>query len=298
MGLPGHLPQGDEVIPHHLPGEAVVLHEAQLIAVHHGIILLMFQQHPHHRGLGHDGVDAVRHPPVLRQLQQVLMETGAVIGPDVQHPLLHMFRREHAGIDRQIAAFGMATQPHLPSGILLCNALGVFQRFFLGRDLRHTGHLKVLFPPRQSVIRSPEGEIQRPIPGLNGQRRELLPLPHIQMVHEAVQPHVSKALRGRHFPQHLRNRRRHQNAHVNGFSRRKAGEKGLRRQAQGHALPLAGGGDDPLEIHKGKLRQNQIIHFIQRGLGQGQIPSPVQIIQQVRHVRYSFPCLFVLFPSV
>lgn len=48
VGLAGHLPQCHKMVSHNLPGKAVVLEKPQLVAVHHGIGLLMLQQHPHH----------------------------------------------------------------------------------------------------------------------------------------------------------------------------------------------------------------------------------------------------------
>ena len=111
----------------------------------------------------------------------------------------------------------------------------------------------------------------------------MLALAHIQMVHKAIQLHVSEAAGIRHFPQHLRNGPRHQDAHINFLSLRKLGEKGLRCLPQHHALSLIRAGNDILEIHKGQLRQDQIIHFIEGRLIQGQVSPPIQVIQQICH---------------
>ena len=99
------------------------------------------------------------------------------------------------------------------------------------------------------------------------------------MVHKTVQLHIAKAPGIRHLSQHIRNGVRHQDTHVDLLPLGEFRKKGLRRLPQVYALPRAGGGDDVLEIHKGQLRENQIVHLVEGGLFQRQVPSPVQIIQ-------------------
>ena len=217
---------------------------------------------------------------------------SSVVGPDGLDAPLDRRRAEHPGVHRQVPPLGVAPQPDTAAGVLPRHVPEVVQRLLLGGHLRHTGQLKVLLPPGQGVVRAPEGEIHQSVPGLDGQRRELLPPPHVQVVHEAVEPHLPEAAGGGHLFQHLRNGRGHQHPHVNGLPLREAGEEGLRRLRQGHALPLPGGGDDPLKVHKGQLRQNQVVHLVKGGLGQGQIPPPVQIVHQVRHGAPPRSCCF------
>ena len=294
VGLPAHLPQGDEVIPQHLPGKAVVLQEAKLVAVHHRVVLLVLQQHPHYGGLGHDGVDPLRNTLVLRQVQQVRVEAGAVVGPDGDDALLDALRTEHTGIHRQITALGMAAQPNLLPRELFCHGRYILRGFFLSGDLRHAGQFKVLFPAGQGIIGPPEGEVQCPVSGLDGKRGELLALAHIQPIHKAVQLHIAETPGIRHFPQHIRYGPGYQHAHVDLLPLREAGEEPLRRVPQGNAVPFAGTGNDVFEVHKGQLRQDQIVYLIEGRLLQGQISPPIQIIQQIRHESPPYPIIVIL----
>lgn len=74
-----------------------MLHQPLLRAVHHLVILLMLQQHPHHRALGHDGYNALRHPAVLRQVQKIIVKAGAVVGPNGLNAPLDGGGGEYAG---------------------------------------------------------------------------------------------------------------------------------------------------------------------------------------------------------
>ena len=116
-----------------------MLHEAQLVAVHHRIVLFVLQQHPHHGGLGYDGINALCDALVLRQVQQVRMKTRAVVGPDGNNASLHALRAEYAGIYCQITALGVSSQPQLFSGELPCHIPDIIQRLLLGGHLRHAG---------------------------------------------------------------------------------------------------------------------------------------------------------------
>ena len=263
-----------------------MLHKALLAAVHHGIVLLVLQQHPYHGGFGYDGVDTLRQPDMPGQRQNILVKAGAVIGPDGGDPPLHRRGTEHPRPHCQIAALGMAAQPQLDPGVLMGHGLRVCHCHFLSRDLPHTTQIEILFPPCQRIVGAPEGEVDGAIPALCRQRRELLRLHRVQMVHKAVELHVPEPGRGCRPAQQLRDLIGHQNAHVDGPTFR-FGKIRLRRLPQGHGPPLAGAGDDAAEVHEGQLRQDQVIHFVKRILRQHQIPPPVQIIQNIRHSRPS-----------
>ena len=180
-------------------------------------------------------------------------------------------------------------QPELAPRVLPGRRLDVGQGLFLGRDLRHTGHLQILPPAGQGVVGAPEGEVHRPVPGLRGQGRELLPLGRVHLVQKAAQLHPAKPPGGRHPLQHLRDLIRDQDPQIDLLPFWIAGEKGLCRRLQRHRPALARRGQDAPEIHIAQLRQDQIVHFIKRGLGHRQIPPPVQIVQEIRHGPPSSP---------
>ena len=263
-----------------------MLHEALLAAVYHGVVLLVLQQHPYHGGFRHNGVDTLRQPDMPGLRQNIVMKAGAVIGPDGGDPPLHRRGTEHPRPHCQIAALGMAAQPQLDPGVLMGHGLRVCHCHFLSRDLPHTTQIEILFPPCQRIVGAPEGEVDGAIPALCRQRRELLRLHRVQMVHKAVELHVPEPGRGCRPAQQLWDLIGHQNAHVDGPTFR-FGKIRLRRLPQGHGPPLAGAGDDAAEVHEGQLRQDQVIHFVKRILRQRQIPPPVQIIQNIRHSRPS-----------
>ena len=78
----------------------------------------MLQQHPHHRGLGDDGIDPLLQAAVLGKIQQILVKARAVVGPHRGDPPLHRCRAEHPRVHRQVPTLGVAAQPQLPPGIL------------------------------------------------------------------------------------------------------------------------------------------------------------------------------------
>ena len=127
-----------------------------------------------------------------------------------------------------------------------------------------------------------------------GQTLELLAPLGVQPVHKAVELHVPKPAGGSHFPQHVRNGVRHHNAHVDLLPLREAGEKSLCRCPQRYAFPCARRRHNAAEVHKGDLRQNEIVHFIERVLLQRQVPPPVEIVDCVGHCIAPFMCCFVL----
>ena len=172
----------------------------------------------------------------------------------------------------------MAAQLQLDPGVLMGHGLRVCHCHFLSRDLPHTTQIEILFPPCQRIVGAPEGEVDGAIPALCRQRRELLRLHRVQMVHKAVELHVPEPGRGCRPAQQLRDLIGHQNAHVDGPAFR-FGKIRLRRLPQGHGPPLAGAGDDAAEVQIAQLREQQIVHFVKGPLGKRDIAAPVQIIQ-------------------
>ena len=177
-----------------------MLHQALLAAVHHGVVLLMLQQHSHHRGLGYDGVDAVLQPPVLRQGQYIVPEARPIVGPDRTDAPLYRRRGKYPGPHCQIAALGVSAQPQLQPGTQPRHFLCVRHRLFLRRDLCHAAQVKILLPARQRIVCSPEGKIGRSVSAEDGQRRELLRPLRVQMLPVATQLHIPEPRRFRHAP--------------------------------------------------------------------------------------------------
>ena len=242
----------------------------------------MLQQHPYYGGPGDNGVNPLLQPDVLRQREDLIVKAGAVIGPDGADPPLHRQRAEHACPYRQISALGVSPQPQLHAGILAGHGLRIFHGLFLGWDFPHAAEIEVLLPSCQRVVRSPKREVQRPIAADNGQRRELLCLLRVQMIHKAAELHIPEPGCRRHAAQHLRDLIWHQHAHIDG-SALSFCKVGRSRFAQRHRRTRARFGNDAAEIHKRKLRQNQIIHFVEGISGKGQIAAPIQIVQEICH---------------
>ena len=208
-----------------------VLLQALLPAVYHLIVLIVFQQHADDGVLRDKRVDAVFQVPERGGFQQVVGEAGAIVVIDRLNPLHHVAWRMDGGEYRQIAALGMAAQPQLDPGVLMGHGLRVCHCHFLSGDLPHTAQIEILFPPCQRIVGTPEGEVDGAIPALCRQRRELLRLHRVQMVHKAVELHVPEPGRGCRPAQQLRNLIGHQNAHVDGPAFR-FGKIRLRRPAQ------------------------------------------------------------------
>ena len=139
--------------------------------------------------------------------------------------------------------------------------------------------MEILLPPGQSIVGAPEGTVYSPIPGLYSHSRELLGIVRIQTVYKAAKAHAPEPGQLRHLAQHIRNLIGYQDSHINPFPCRKLLQIPFGRLLQYDSRALARSRHNPIEIHKGQLRQNQIVHFIERRLLERQIPPPVQIIQ-------------------
>ena len=214
-----------------------------------------------------------------------MVEAGAVVGPDPLDAPLDGGRTEYGGIHRQVAALGVSPQAQLSPRQLLCRLPDILHRHGLSRDLGHASHVQIFLPTGQGIVRPPEGHVQPPIPCVHRQGGELLRPVIIQPVGKAVQLHVPEPGTRGHFPQHQRDVRRHQHAHVDTLRLAVALEKRLRRPVQRHAALLSRRGHDAAEIQKGKLRQDQIVHLVERSLRQRQVSPPIQIIQKICHIR-------------
>ena len=104
--LPGQEGQGAA-----LPGEAVVLHQAGGRALDHLAQAVAFQQQADHGGIRHHGDALGLDALVALAAAHLLPEAGAVVGPDPFDPILHRRRSHGRGIDRQVAALGVAAHP-------------------------------------------------------------------------------------------------------------------------------------------------------------------------------------------
>ena len=227
-------------------------------------------------------MDAALQPGVLGGLQHRAVEAGPVVAPHGADPPLDGQGHEDAAVNGEIPALGVAAQHQLPPGILRRHGLHIRHRLLLGGDLRLAAQEEVLLPPGDGVVRPPEGEVDTAVPQLDRHGGELLRLPHVQVVLEAVDLHLPEAGALRHFLQQRRDLVRHQHAHAH-VPALMAPEEGLRRRVERHALPLSGSRHDPREVHEGELRQDQVVHLVEGGLGQGQVPPPVEIIQNIGH---------------
>ena len=101
------------VIAHDTPGIRVMLQESLLIAVNHLIFFFMLQQHSHNGSLGDIGVHPFFQAQILRRLQQISGEAGAVI---VVHRL-YLGQEQLwcmcCRINGQVSALGMTAHQHM-----------------------------------------------------------------------------------------------------------------------------------------------------------------------------------------
>ena len=161
-----------------------MLEQAGLIAAHHGVVLLVVQKHPHHRGLGYKGVYPPPHRLIARLIHGPGAEAGAVVVVDRQQAVGRPAGRRR--VDRQIPAFGVPAQTQgaapPPQGVGQ-----VLRRRPLGGHRRLVAHVEVLFPPHQGAVRPPVGDKPGPVSGVDGEGGELLLRPCVQVAHPVQQ---------------------------------------------------------------------------------------------------------------
>ena len=152
-----HLLYRQEMGAFYLPGVGIVLHDTHAFAANDNKRLLMLQQHPNHRGLGDVGLNPGHDGIVARVADHVLGKAGAVVVVDRQNPLAYHGRASGGGKHRQIAALGVARNPH--GGSMGQRRLpDVLLRQPLGGNGLLEGHVEVLFPAHERVVRAPVGK--------------------------------------------------------------------------------------------------------------------------------------------
>ena len=120
----------------------------------------MLQQHPHHRGLGHEGPHPGQDGPVARVPEHGAVEAGAVVVVDGQNALLKLRLGLGSGVDRQIAALGVACQIN-GSRVDPGEGLEIPERLLLSGDLGLEAHVEVFLPAGDGQVGAPVGDDRR-----------------------------------------------------------------------------------------------------------------------------------------
>ena len=156
----------------------------------------------------------------------------------------------------------------------------VFRRIFLRGNFRCEGHVEVLLPADDRVVRAAEGDIGAAVRQKHRHSGKLRLRFFVDPIHIAEQAHIGKARGLCRMLYQNGNLIGHENTHV-GF--RVGGKIGAGRVKERHLLRLKACGYKAGEIQIADFRQNQIVHLVERPLRKRQIAAPVKILENVCH---------------
>ncbi|MPM29790.1 hypothetical protein SDC9_76331 [bioreactor metagenome] len=165
---------------------------AEPLALHHVIVLLVFQKHPDQGGLGQGLVDQHAHAAILRALKNIVLEAGTVVGVDVQDAALDSGRTPHGRINRQIPALGMTADDE-GAGEPARDVFQIPQRVLLGGHGAHKGHVEVFLPPGEGGVGAPESDVGRFAVQEKGNGGKLFLKLEVQLVHIVIRPYIPEA---------------------------------------------------------------------------------------------------------
>ena len=174
----------------------------------------------------------------------------------------------------------MSTDKKRPEGKGAGHLPEVFRRIFLRGDFRREGHVEVLLPADDRVVRAAEGDIGAAIREEHRQSGKLRLRFLVNPIHIAEQAHIGEARGLCRMLYQNGNLIGHENTHV-GF--RVGGKIGAGRVKERHLLRLKACGYKAGEIQIADFRQNQIVHLVERPLRKRQIAAPVEILKNVCH---------------
>ena len=169
-----------------------MLQNAYAVAVHNGIFVVIIQQHTHDGRFRHEGADSRRNFFIFRAAGSLIVQPGAIEAVHAQHLGANVRRRPHGGVQRQIAALGVAAgvEPFkLPGG-----GRQKFHRVGLGGHRRLKAHVKVLLPPHHGGIGAAKGRHSRPFVQLEQCGGKLLFPGRVEMIGELLHLHPAEAL--------------------------------------------------------------------------------------------------------
>ena len=252
----------DELRTLDLPRKPIVLINPLIGRIYDLIMLFMLKQHPYHRGLRQDGVDAPGNALVTRRLADGPREARAVVIMHGNNALLHLDRRLGCAVNCEVAAFGMPAHAQRFVAVLARHARQVVYRLPLRGDLLKKAHVEILLPTHECIIRPAEGNIDAAVAKVDRQRSELLLDRIIEQRGIAVERHGSKARTVHQLFQKLHDRAGYQHAHIVSIAA-VAGKIQLRRLAQQNTATDLGRRHDPLEIDEAQLCKDKRIYLVE-----------------------------------
>ena len=128
-----------------------MLLEEGLLAVDDDILLLVAQQHAHHRGLRHKGLYFFADALITRLREDFAIKAGAIVIVNRFYAVLDLLPAESRGVNGKIAALGVAADGK-PAGEPPGGPLQVVHRQFLARHRADKAHIEVLFPADEGII--------------------------------------------------------------------------------------------------------------------------------------------------
>ena len=253
-----------------------MLHDAHIGAAQNLVWLLVLQKHSDHRGLGHKGVDSGHHLQIAGIAHHVLGKARAVVVVDLQNPGTNLGRAPGGGKYRQISPLGMSRHPYGCLGTLR-RPTDVLLRQPLGGNGLLEGHIEVLLPANQGIVRAPVDHEHGAVVQQEGHGRELGLLFRKEPVFVHAEPGLAKAEGSRGGTKQI-----HILFHPHPVLRILKGKELRRALPQSHRLPWLRLRLVPIE-YIGQGRKNQRVHRIGSILGKGQVAPPGQIVKHIRH---------------
>lgn len=180
---------------------------------------------------------------------------------------------ERCGIDREVAALGVAAEQELPRKAQHGRG-GITRREALGRNGAGEGHVEILLPADERAVRPAEGDKMPPVAEGDGDGRKLRLALEVDLVYIIHDPHLAEALtrrKGGDEPAVLRQEQRRLRGEE--LPHERADRRSLRR-------------DEPVERQVGQAGQHERVYVAQRHEIERQIAAPVKIVKHIRHAEH------------
>ena len=180
------------MVGHHLPGIGIMLQQSESLAPHHLKMHIGFKDHAHQGRMWQDLHHPLFNPVISAPLQHFRPESRAVHTVDPQYPLLYRLLAVHGAVYRQIPALGMASHIEIPAKPG-CHCIQICNTVRLPRHRRQEGHIEILLPAYDGLVRSPEGNIGTAVIQETGQRGKLCLPSLFDNICKIIQLHIPES---------------------------------------------------------------------------------------------------------
>ena len=256
-----------------LPGHGIVLRNARGRGFHDGVGLIVFHEQADDAALGNIGANLRLQPQIALLLRHFPVHARPVEGLQRHNAVLHVRVGQGRRVHRQVASLAVAHHPQGPVGALR-RLRQIVHGGLLGRHAHLVGHIEVLPPADDRVVRAPEGHAHGSVRQVDAHGGKLNLLLRVADGDEVMHPAVPEA---------------------HAFGHRPEGPAAVFKAAAGLAVVLEQA--DPLRLGEGPALRvldavevqiahgghQHAVHGTPGRHGEGKFSPPGQIVNHVRH---------------